>query len=342
MTKTPLALIIYQLITFKPSFSPIRLTAIAVLTAFSFCFNPAIAGDPFRNSNNPRPIGNKTEAAFQAMFQQGNYLAAKTYLEEALLTEPNDPLIYAMKASLSYMDSDLEGLKAYAKKTREVAEKLIKIDPLRGNIYIAAGHFLEGAYAIAKEGTAKGTPQAMNKLRQVFQYLDMAEKIDSADPELNLVKGYMDLMLATNLPFSNPNDAIQRLEQKALPRYLAYRGMAVGYRDLDKYDRALESVNKALVETPNNPEVLYLKAQILVSQARRENNNKTLFDEARKNFDAALAKPNQLPRRLVAQIFFEQCKTRNRLDNRKRACDPMRDAIRDAEGSWGPVALPPL
>jgi tetratricopeptide (TPR) repeat protein len=341
MIKNPLTLIIDQLMTSKQFFSPIRLTTLAVLTTLGFSFNPALAADPFRN-HNPRPIGNKTEATFKAMFEQGNYLAAKNYLEEALLTEPNDPLIYAMKASLSYIDSDLEGVNYSAKKTREVAEKLRKSDPLRGNIYIAAGYFLEGAYAIAKEGTAKGTPQAMNKLQQVFQYLDAAEKIAPTDPELNLIKGYMDLMLATNLPFSNPNDAIKILEQKASPRYLADRGIALGYRDLDKYDQALESVNKALAQTPNNPEVLYLKAQILVSQARRQNNNKALFDEARKNFDAALVKPDQLPRRLVAQIFFEQCKTHNRLDQRKRACDPMRDAIRDGKGSWGPAALPPL
>jgi tetratricopeptide (TPR) repeat protein len=341
MIKSPFALIIDQLITSKQFFSPIRLTVIASLTALSFGFNPAFAGDPFRNSN-PRPIGNKTEAAFKAMFEKGNYFAAKNYVEAALLTEPNDPLIYAIKASLSYMDSDLDGLIAFAKKTREVAKKLSTSDPLRGNIYMAAGYFLEGAYAITKEGTAKGTPQAMNKLRQVFQYLDAAEKIAPADPELNLIKGYMDLMLATNLPFSNPNEAIKRLEKKASPRYLAYRGMALGYRDLDKHDQALDSVNKALAETPNNPEVLYLKAQILVSQARRQNNNKVLFDEARKNFDAALEKPDQLPRHLVAQIFFEQCKTRNRLDRGKRACDPMRDQIRDGQGSWGPAALPPL
>lgn len=346
MTKTPLVSLIYQFLQPKQALgaiasTTIRLTTIASLTALSFCVNPTLAADPFRSSN-PHPIGNKTEAAFKAMFEQGNYLAAKTYIDQALSVEQNDPLVYALKASLSYIERDLEGLNSYAQKTREVAEQLTKTDPLRGNIYIAASHFLEGAHTIVKEGTTKGTPQAMKKLRQVFQYLDAAEKIAPADPELNLVKGYMDLMLATNLPFSNPNEAIQRLEQKASPRYLAYRGVAVGYRDLDKYDQALDSVNKALAQTPNNPEILYLKAQILVSQGRRQNNNRALFDEARKNFDAALAKPSQLPRRLVAQIFFEQCKTRNRLDNSKRACDPMRDAIRDGDGTWGPVVLPPL
>jgi len=38
--------------------------------------SPGLAGDPFRKTN-PRPIGDKTEAAFNAIFKQGNYLEAK-------------------------------------------------------------------------------------------------------------------------------------------------------------------------------------------------------------------------------------------------------------------------
>lgn len=320
-----------------------RFTLVSVAaTALSLGFNPALAGDPFRTSN-PRAIGNQTEAAFKAMFEQGNYKAAKGYVEQAMTADSNEPMVYAMEASLAYIEQDLESMNAYAKKTREVAERIGKNDPLRSNIYKASSYFLEGAYAVAKQGTAKGAPEALNKLRSVFQYLAAAEKIDANDPELNLIKGYMDLMLATNLPFSNPNEAIQRLEQKAYPRHLAYRGMAVGYRDLKQYDQALEFVNKALAATPKNPEIFYLKAQILVEKSKQNNNNPALLEEARKNFDAALAKPNQLPRRLVAEMFFEQCRNRNHLDRGERPCDPLRDSIRDAAGdNWGPPALPPL
>ena len=340
MMKTILASIGKQMLNSKQAMRAIASVAIAL----SICINSAIAGDPFRASN-PQAIGPNTETAFKTMFQQGNYKTAKTQVQQALSSEPNEPLAYAMAASLSYIEQDLKSMDSYAQKTREVAEKLSKTNPLRGNIYTAAGYFLEGANVIAKEGTAKGAPQALNKLRVVFQYLDAAEKIDPNDPELNLIKGYMDLMLATNLPFSNASEAIQRLEKKASPLYLAYRGIAVGYRDLKKYDSALEFANKALAETPKNPEILYLKAQILSSQAKGKDgkdNNKALLEEARKNFDAALTKPDQLPRILVAEIFFQQCKTRNRLDSKSRDCDPMRDKIRDAGGIWGPQALPPL
>ena len=337
MMKTILASLGQQISRNKQTVRAIASGAIAL----SICINSALAGDPFRGSN-AQAIGPNTETAFKTMFQQGNYKKAKTQIQQALSSEPNEPLAYAMAASLSYIEQDFNSMNSYAQKTREVAEKLSKTNPLRGNIYTAAGHFLEGANVIAKEGTAKGAPQALNKLRVVFQYLDAAEKIAPNDPELNLLKGYMDLMLATNLPFSNASEAIQRLEQKASPRYLAYRGIAVGYRDLKKYDSALEFANKALAETPQNPEILYLKAQILFSQSQGKDSNKTLLEEARKNYDAALAKPDQLPRSLVAEIFFQQCRTRNRLDSKSRDCDPMRDKIRDADGIWGPAALPPL
>jgi tetratricopeptide (TPR) repeat protein len=337
MMKTILASLSKQMLSSKQTVRAIASAAIAL----SIGINSALAGDPFRSSN-PQAIGPNTETAFKTMFQQGNYKQAKAQVQQALSSEPNEPLAYAMAASLSYIEQDLNSMNSYAQKTREVAEQLSKTNPLRGNIYTAAGHFLEGANAIAKEGTAKGAPQALNKLRVVFQYLDAAEKIAPNDPELNLIKGYMDLMLATNLPFSNATEAIQRLEQKASPRYLAYRGIAVGYRDQKKYDRALEFANKSLAETPQNPEIHYLKAQILSAQAKGKGNDKTLLEEARKNFDAALVKPDQLPRSLVAEIFFQQCKTRNRLDNKSRNCDPMRDKIRDADGIWGPTALPPL
>ncbi|MGL5059488.1 MAG: Sll0314/Alr1548 family TPR repeat-containing protein [Microcoleus sp.] len=337
MGKTTLASLGKQMLSSKQTIRAIASAAIALIVGI----NSAVAGDPFRTLN-PQAIGPNTESAFKTMFQQGNYKQAKAQVQQAVSSEPNEPLAYAMAASLSYIEQDLNSMNSHAAKTREVAEKLTKTNPLRGNIYIAAGHFLEGAYIIAKEGTTKGAPQALNKLRTVFQYLDAAEKIAPDDPELNLLKGYMDLMLASNLPFSNPSEAIKRLEEKASPRYLAYRGVAVGYRDLKKYDRALEFANKALAETPTNPEIHYLKAQILFAQAKTQGDNKTLLDEARKNFDAALVKPDQLPRSLVAEIFFQQCKTRNRLDSKSRNCDPMRDNIRDAGGSWGPPALPPL
>ncbi|MCL2930880.1 MAG: tetratricopeptide repeat protein [Trichodesmium sp. MAG_R03] len=312
----------------------------ATLISLSFWVSPAI-GDPFRKIN-PIKIGEKTEAAFQAMFEEGNYKQAINHLKIAEFEEIDEPLVYAMISSLHYLDENWELLKLYAQKTTEVAENLIAIDPVRGNIYAATGYFLEGAYIISAEGTLKGAPKALEKLRKVFSHFEAAERINSLDPELNLLKGYMDLMLAVNLPFFDLTKAIETLEYKAYPHHLVYRGLAVAYRDLDNIKKALKYVDKALLEVPENPEIHYLKAQILVAQAQEQDNNLSFRKEADKNFDKALVKSDKMPKRLIAQIFFEQCKNINNIDDGKRPCDSMRDAIRNASGIWGPPKLPPL
>jgi tetratricopeptide (TPR) repeat protein len=283
-----------------------NLAKVAVATAFIFntCVNPSLAADPFRTTQ-PHKIGDQTEAAFKAIFQQGDYQGAERYLQQALLKEPNEPLAYAMKASLAYTNQDLNTLDTYSKKTLETSQKLISSDPLRGNLYTAVGHFLQGAFILSRNGTVNGAPQALSELRQVYDYIDKAEAVSSNDPELNLLKGYMDLMLAVNLPFANPQQAIERLEKNAAPRYLVDRGIAIAYRDLKQYDQALDYTNRALKETSNNPELYYLKAQILKAQARK-NNNQQLMLEAISDFDKALSKKAQLPSGIVKQIERER------------------------------------
>ncbi|MCL2923689.1 MAG: tetratricopeptide repeat protein [Trichodesmium sp. MAG_R04] len=325
-----------------PVLKQISVFSSATLVSLNFWVSPAI-GDPFRKINTIE-IGEKTEAAFKAIFEEGNYKQARNYLKIAESKEIDEPLVYAMISSLHYLDENWESLKLYAQKTTEVGENLITINPVRGNIYAATGYFLEGAYIISAEGILKGAPKALEKLRKVFSHFEAAERINLLDPELNLLKGYMDLMLAVNLPFSDLTKAIERLEDKAYPHHLAYRGLAVAYRDLDNIKKALKYVDKALSEVPKNPEIHYLKAQILVAQAQNKDNNLSIRirKEADKNFDQALEKSDQMPKRLIAQIFFEQCKNINNIDDGKRPCDSMRDAIRNASGTWGPPKLPPL
>ncbi|MEH2208945.1 MAG: Sll0314/Alr1548 family TPR repeat-containing protein [Nostoc sp.] len=279
-------------------------TAFAAVFALSIWVNPSLAGDPFRDRE-PHQIGDQTEAAFKAIFQQGNYPAAQRYLEQAISKEPNEPLAYAMKASLAYGNKDWAKLDTYSQKTLETGQKLIPSDPLRGNLYTAVGHFLEGAVVITREGTVNGVPQALGRLRQVYEYLDKAEAISANDPELNLIKGYMDLLLAVNLPFASPDQAIGRLEKNAAPGYLVDRGIALAYRDLKRYPQALEYVNRAIKTTSDNPEIYYLKAQILKQLGQKEKNPQ-IIQEAIANFDKALTKKSQLPGDLVKQIERER------------------------------------
>ena len=298
------------MITRQTFFKPRSLTCSFTLAiALSFWSNSALAGDPFR-TNNVRNIGEKTEDAFNALFREGNYQNTKQYLNEAESSDANEPLVYALQASLSYTEKDWEALKNYATKTLKTAQELQKKDPLRGNLYTAVGHFLEGTYTFKKEGPFDAIP----KLQQVFQYLDEAEEINNQDPELNLIKGYMDLILAVNLPFSNPNQAIDRLEDYASPTYLVNRGIALAYRDLQQYDQALQFVEKSLAVTPNNPELYYLRGQILYKKGK-ENRDISILDQALNSFDKALKKADQLPNSIVKPLRRERRIAKQRIDS---------------------------
>ncbi len=229
----------------------------AALVSLSLWAGPSLAGDPFR-STNARPISDSTEKVFKDFFEEGNYQKAEADLKQA---DPNEPMTPAMYASLAYIRYQgmkdagqraayLDEFRRAAEQTQSVAQAMVGKDPLRGNLYLAVGHFLKAAHAVLQDGTVKGTPQGLSEIQQAFKYLDEADKKDPNDPELNLVRGYIELMMALNLPFSSPAQAITRLDKYAAPRYLADRGIAIGYRDLNQNDKALVAVNRALQATP--------------------------------------------------------------------------------------------
>ncbi|MEA5464207.1 Sll0314/Alr1548 family TPR repeat-containing protein [Leptothoe sp. PORK10 BA2] len=283
----------------------VYLKSLGILTAATLTLlsTPALAGDPFR-AGADHNIGPHTEAAFEAFFKQGDYVEARAALDLAMASESDDPLVHGMAASMAYLDNDFDAVAREAALTKSTAKALLETDPLRGNIYSAVGIFMEGAHLMSTEGVARSTPAALAMLQQVFGHMDEAEKIDSTDPELNLVKGFMDLMLAVNLPFSDPADAIDRLSQYGNPSYLAYRGIALGYRDLGQMSEAMEAVNQALVTAPENPELFYLKAQL---HRRQEQ-----IDDSIAMFDKALQYADQLPSRLAQKIYKEKCRTEGR------------------------------
>lgn len=279
-----------------------HLKFLGALTAvtLSLISSPAWAGDPFR-SGTEHNIGPHAEAAFEAFFKAGNYVGARTELELAMASEADEPMVHAMAAAMAYLDEDWDTLAAEADLTSSTAETLLEIDPLRGHIYSAVGIFMNGAHLLSTEGVARNTPAAFSMLQQVFRHMGAAEKIDNTDPELNLVKGFMDLMLAVNLPLSDPEDAIDRLSQYGRPSYLAYRGIALGYRDLGQMTDAMAAVEQALETAPENPELYYLKAQL----HRRQQET----DDSIAMFDKALEYAAQLPYNMARRIYKEKCRT---------------------------------
>jgi tetratricopeptide (TPR) repeat protein len=285
----------------------------STILAIGLLTSSALAKDPFRTTN-PRAISDKTEAAFEAFFKQGDYKAAANYLAK---TDSNEPLALSMKATLAYSDilvgrddKDkqarlLAQFREFGIQTRRAAEKLLSTDPLRGNMYLAVSHFFDGVYAFTKDGTIKGTPQVLKELQQVIKYLDAAEAIAPNDPELNLLRGYMDVYTGTYLPFASADKGIERLQKYASPRYLAERGLAMGYLEMKQYDKALSAVDRAIALTPTNPEIQYLKAKILTKQGKDQ--------ESLTHFDKAMSKKDQLPLSLVREIERAQRKTKERL-----------------------------
>lgn len=266
-------------------FSTIALSTLS----WAFWAGISLAADPFR-TNDVRDIGEKTEQAFKALFEEGNYPRAKRLLDEAKQSETNDPLVPALRASLAYTEEDWDTMESYANDTVRVARAIATADPLRSNLYLAVGNFLQGAHKFQ----ISGPMAAIGQLQSVFRYFEQAERIDSDDPELNLIKGYFNLILAVNLPFSSPTQAISQLQQFASPQYLVHRGIAIAYRDLKDFDQALVFANKAVESTPNNPEIHYLRGQILREKGMRDNNVDAL-EEALKSFDIAIGKIDQMP-----------------------------------------------
>lgn len=282
----------------------IALTTSAIV---SLSNNPAWAKDPFRDKD-ARDIGEYTEQAFETIFLEGDYKTVSEELKIAETQEPEEPLIHALLAALAYTEKDWTEIKKYALQTLESAQLLSQTDLVRGNLYLAVGHFLDGAYVYEKQGAI----DAVEKLQLVFKFLDRAEAADPNDPELNLIKGYMDLLLAVNLPFSKPEQAIARFQDHAAPNYLVERGLAVAYRDLEKYQEALKYADNALKIAPKNPEHHYLKGQILRQIGKKENDLESL-SEAVENFELALEKSAQLPEFILETLERENRLTKERI-----------------------------
>jgi hypothetical protein len=60
--------------------SPVLQVTFITTILLNILVYPSFAGDPFR-SREPHKIGDRTEAAFKAIFQQGNYPLAKDSLQ---------------------------------------------------------------------------------------------------------------------------------------------------------------------------------------------------------------------------------------------------------------------
>ena len=280
---------------------PLKLISASLLAALVSAVTamPSFAADPFR-STNPRDIGSETQKAFVLMFKEGNYVAAVKQLDVAVKTEANEPLLFALFASTFYAKEDYLAMQVAGKRVRANAEALKGKDNLRAYIYRAASDLIEAGYIVKTEGVSSAA-RALPLVQSVFDNIKQAQDIDPNDPELNLIKGYIDMLIASVLPLSDLETALSSLKQYAAPDYLKWRGIALAYRDARKPELALDAVTKAIAAAPNNPELTYLKGQVLWMQG---GNN---IPTAKKQFELALTKAKQLNPSLLTEIR-EQCR----------------------------------
>ncbi len=260
---------------------------------------PSWAADPFRTQK-ARAIGNETQKAFELMFKEGNYVAAVKQLDTAVRTEGSEPLVFALRASTFYAKEDYLAMRVAGKRVRANAEALRGKDNLRAYIYIAASDLIEAGYIVKTEGVSSAA-QALPLIQSVFDNIQKAKDLDPTDPELNLIKGYIDMLIASVIPLTDLDTALESLRQYSAPDYLKWRGIALAYRDARKGDLALDAVNKALAAAPNNPELVYLKGQILWMKGGDN------IPSAKKHFEQALSKSKQMNAVMLNEIR-EQCR----------------------------------
>ncbi len=279
-------------------FVSVSASCLAVLIT-AFTAMPSFAADPFR-STNAREIGSETQKAFELMFKDGNYVAAVKQLDLAVRTEANDPLLFSLRASTFYAKEDYLSMKIAGDRVRVNAEALKGKDNLRAYTYLAVSDLISAGYIIKTEGVSSA-PSALPLVQSVFDNIQKAKDISPNDPELNLIKGYVDMLIASVLPLSDLETALESLKQYAAPDYLKWRGIALAYRDARKPELALDAVNKALASAPSNPELNYLKGQVLWMQGGSS------IPTAKKHFELALSKSKQLNPSLLSEIR-EQCR----------------------------------
>jgi len=271
-----------------------RRSLIAALTAIVLTSGsalPAGAADPFRSGNAARStIGPALQSAFEDFFRNGDYLNAGQKLTKAQQQNPDEPLVYALQAALAYQEGQVDRIVALAQKTRQVAQALEPRDPSRAHLYLGLAQGLEGSSIYLKDGIL-GLPRVLTYVPGMFAEINQARQLSPDDPEINLFVGYIDVLL------TKFDEALAEF-RKAAPMYLSFRGQALAHRDRKDYKMALTMVDRAIEAAPRNPDLYYLKGQILALQG-----NPTA---AISLFDQALELGKQLPEGTRRQILSEK------------------------------------
>ena len=264
-----------------------------------FCAHSALAADPFRVGIKARPMGASLQSVFEDFFRYGKYKSSSQKLAKAQAENPNEPLVFTLLAATAYQNQQKDVFLQMVPKIRDASNRIAAKDSARSHLYKGIAQGLQGYFL---KDNVTDLPKTLTYASSMLLEIDKAHSLSPNDPEINLFVGFINMVLGKH------DEALKNF-QKASPPYLALRGKALVYRDTKDYANAQVAVDKAIAVAPQNPELLYLKAQILVLQ---KNPN-----EAMKYFNQALKLGNELPADTLKQINKERNSLISQVPNSK-------------------------
>jgi tetratricopeptide (TPR) repeat protein len=292
------------LVPMQSNVTPLRIRKLiqrfAVLPlAVIFCAHSALAADPFRIGAKARPMGPSLQSAFEDFFRYGKYQSSSQKLAKAQSENPNEPLVFTLLAATAYQNQQKDVFLQMLPKIRDASNRIAAKDSARSHLYKGVAQGLEGYFL---KDSVTDLPKTLTYASSMLLEIDKAHSLSPNDPEINLFVGFINMVLGKH------GEALKNF-QKAGPPYLSLRGQALVYRDTKDYANAQVAVDKAIAVAPKNPELLYLKAQILVLQK-----NPT---EAKKYFDLAINLGKELPADTLKQINKERSSLISQLPSAK-------------------------
>jgi tetratricopeptide (TPR) repeat protein len=252
------------------------------------CTHSALAADPFRVGIKARTMGASLQSAFEDFFRDGKYQSSSQKLAKAQVENPNEPLVFTLLAATAYQNQQKDVFLLTLPKIRDASNRIATKDSARSHLYRGVAQGLEGYFL---KDSVTDLPKTLTYASSMLLEIDKAHNLSPNDPEINLFVGFINMVLGKH------DEALKNF-QKAGPPYLALRGQALVYRDTKDYANAQIAVDKAIAVAQQNPELFYLKAQILVLQKNPA--------EAMKYFNQAIKLGKELPADTLKQIDKER------------------------------------
>src|SRR5204862_5949045 len=176
-----------------------------------------------------------------------NFLAAQKYLREAVRLDPNFALSWALLSYINargYLSRYLQPTVALREEARQAAETALALQPNLGEAILAKGYYL---YACLKDYDT-----AVRYFEQARQFLPNSSKIPELLAYLTRRRGQWD----RSESYFNEAERLDPRNVSLLSQH------ALSYVDLRRFPEALRKVDQVLDITPDDVDILAIKAAI--------------------------------------------------------------------------------